>query len=141
MKFAIEELQTSGQIIGALDGQKQAFSDRQSYAEAKDKKFQLDGLREKIYKELKISELLALPLPKTKPTSPKDGVLPPPTRLKSQIGRSRSPTRRSESPVQVESLARKALPPPIDRRAVQAVTSPRILNKRLRQNSEELEEV
>ena len=80
LKAAIDELLIAGQTIGALDVQKQIYADEQNYAKAKDKKEELEKARDDVYKELQILELLALPLPKSKPTSPKD--LPPATRLR-----------------------------------------------------------
>ena len=110
MKNAIEQLVTKGQTLGALDAKKSAFAKDQKYAEAKDTKVQLDEFRDKIYKELQIFELLNLPLPRSKPSSPKDGALPPATRHK---GQRRSSIPKIEEPEnRPNPEPRRPLPPP-----------------------------
>ena len=82
LKIAIDELMIGGQTIGALDAQKRAFADNQDYAEAKEKKSEIEEQRDQLYRELEISKLLELPVPKSPiPKSPKE--LPPPIRKKS----------------------------------------------------------
>ena len=145
LKHAIDELTVAGQTIGAIDAQKQSNADNQKYAEAKDKKEECEKFRENVYKDLRISELLTLPLPQAKPKSPGTGSLPPATRLKSQRRASVSSigNGRQEEPdeqPQVERSARREqprrpLPPPIEKKGMNPV--PAVHIKRARPSSDD----
>ena len=87
LQHTIKELTMAGQAIGAMDAQKRAFAVVGKYEESKNKKVECAQFREKVYKELMISDLLELPLPRSKPPSAEGKELPPATRLKSQKGR------------------------------------------------------
>ena len=79
----------AGQAIGAIDAQKRELAVIGNYTEAKNKKVECEQFREKVYKDLMIADLLALPLPRSKPASAEGKELPPPTKLKSQRGSTR----------------------------------------------------
>ena len=122
LKFAIDELLIGGQIVGALDAEKQRFSDLQEYDKAKDKKTAVEEKRDQLYKDLKISQLLELPVTKvlSSPSSSKND-LPPALKMKNyRRGSVNSLSRSSDSeppltsPIKTES--RKPLPPPIERK-------------------------
>ena len=118
LKFAIDELITGGQIVGALDAEKRGFSDTQEYEKAKEKKIAVEEKRDQLYKDLEISKLLELPVAKL--LSPRND-LPPATKKKSyRRGSINSLNRSSDSenqePVRSEPPPRKPLPPPIERK-------------------------
>lgn len=119
MKSAIDTLIIEGQTLGALDAQKRAFADDQEYAQAKEKKVEMDQSRERLYRELSIAELLELPVPQN-PRSP-NGALPPPTRMKSYRRGSNGSLgvgSDSESSKPVPTIIeppRKQLPPPVEK--------------------------
>lgn len=122
LKHAIDELIVGGQTIGALAAQKRAFADYQEYTEAKAKKTEMEETRDDLYRELRISELLDLPIPgpSQKLHSP-GGDLPPPMRVKSyrrgslnSLGKGSSDTDTSPARPKVDN--RKPLPPPTDRK-------------------------
>ena len=118
LKFAIDELITGGQIVGALDAEKRGFSDAQEYEKAKEKKIAVEEKRDQLYKDLEISKLLELPVAKL--LSPRND-LPPATKKKNyRRGSLNSLKNSSDSeyePVKNEPPPpRKPLPPPIERK-------------------------
>ena len=115
LKFAIDELLIGGQIVGALDAEKRGFSDRQEYDKAKDKKTAMEEKRDQLYKDLKISTLLELPVTKLLNPSNKND-LPPALKMKNyRRGSVHSLSRSSDSEAPPTPPV-KPLPPPIERK-------------------------
>jgi len=126
LKRTIEELAMAGQAIGAIDAQKREFAVVGKYTEAKNKKIECEKFREKVYGDLMISDLLELPMPRSKPPSAEGKELPPATKLRSQkyssagsmglVREAEDPLIPSEPLVAVPPIAPKALPPPIEKK-------------------------
>lgn len=54
----MEHLRKSGELLAKYQLEKQIAASREDFEKAKEKKLQMDGLRENMYKSLRVKELL-----------------------------------------------------------------------------------
>lgn len=58
LKSSMEHLRKSGELLAKYQLEKQIAANREDFEKAKEKKMQMDSLRESLYKSLRVKELL-----------------------------------------------------------------------------------
>ena len=113
LKEAVKELEVVGQVLGALEMEKQKCKEAQDYARAKDIKNRQDEERERCYRDLEISTLLDMQSPAHSPSRGRRGSfdLPPPNRHKTKPRSRSSSKERNDSPPAPPPQSRQVLPP------------------------------